>query len=405
MIISSFKPLFALFFCLAVLLLYLLSEKLLLERRLRKIRLRICVTGTRGKSSVTRLIASVLREAGYKTLAKTTGSKPMLILPDGIEKEIGRAGWPSILEQKKVLRTAAESQSEAAVIEMMSIKAECLRAESEKLLKPHVLIITNVRLDHLEDMGGTKPEIAKSLAAAIAGGSTVLVPEEEVLPVFEEAAESAGSKIVRIPKTLRRQESVQAPRGTGHEFEENQTIALAVADYLKIDREAAWRGIEKARPDFGSLKVFKVRLDDPARTCYMASLFAANDPESTDKALFLLRRQWNALPDKTIGLLNLRQDRGDRSFQWIRALENGFFKGFERLIFIGDHAHALGRKRRWSERAGPSISALPEKDPRKIMDRLFACESGDAVLIGLGNMGGLGKKLVDYWARIGTRVS
>ncbi|MCX6576755.1 MAG: poly-gamma-glutamate synthase PgsB, partial [Candidatus Aminicenantes bacterium] len=280
MIISSFKPLIALFFCLAVLLLYLFSEKLLLERRLRKIRLRICVTGTRGKSSVTRLIASVLREAGYKTLAKTTGSKPMLILTDGMEKKIGRAGRPSILEQKKVLRTAAESQSAAAVIEMMSIKAECLRAESEKLLKPHVLIITNVRLDHLEDMGGTKPEIAKSLAAAITGGSTVFVPEEELFPVFEEAAERTGSKIVRIPKTLRRQESVQEPRGAGHEFEENQTIALAVADYLKIDREAAWRGIEKARPDFGSLKVFKVRLDDPARTSYMASLFAANDPES-----------------------------------------------------------------------------------------------------------------------------
>jgi poly-gamma-glutamate synthase PgsB/CapB len=402
--ISSFKPLLALSVCLAILLLYLLAEKLLLERRLGRIRLRICVAGTRGKSSVTRLIASVLREAGYKTLAKTTGSKPMLILPDGIEKEIGRAGPPSILEQKKVLRTAAESKSEAAVIEMMSIKAECLRAESEKLLKPHVLIITNVRLDHLEDMGGTKSEIAKSLAAAITGGSTVLVLDDEMLPVFEEAAERSGSKILRIPKTLRRQESVQAPGGTGHEFEENQTIALAVADYLKIDRETARRGIEKAQPDFGSLKVFKVRLDDSARTYYLASLFAANDPESTDKALFHLRRQWNALPEKTIGLLNLRYDRGDRSLQWIRALENGFFKSFERLIFIGDHAHALGRKRKWFERTGPNISALPEKGPRKIMDTLFACESGDAVVIGLGNMGGLGEKLVDYWARIGTRL-
>jgi poly-gamma-glutamate synthase PgsB/CapB len=402
---SSPTLLLALSVCLAVLLLYLYIEKVLLERRLGKIRLRICVTGTRGKSSVTRLIASVLREAGYKTLAKTTGSKPTLILADGMEKEIGRAGRPSILEQKKVLRAAARSQSDAAVIEMMSIKAECLRAESEKLLKPHVLIITNVRLDHLDDMGRTKPEVAKSLAAAITGRGTVVVPEGEFLPVFEEVAERTGSKIVQIPRTLRRQESVQEPRGTVLEFEENQTIALAVADYLKIDKETARRGIEKARPDFGSLKVFKVRLDDPARTWYMFSLFAANDPESTDKALFLLRRRWDPLPDKTIGLLNLRQDRGDRSLQWLGALENGFFESFERLIFIGDHARALGRRRKWSERARPNISALPEKDPWKIMGRLFAGESRDAVLIGLGNMGGLGEKLVDTWARMGTRVS
>lgn len=405
MIISSFKPLLALSLCLAALLLYLFAEKLLLERRLRKIRLRVCVTGTRGKSSVTRLIASVLREARYKTLAKTTGSKPVLILSDGTEKEIRRAGRASILEQKKVLRKAAESRAEAAVIEMMSIKAECLRAESEKLLKPHVLIITNVRLDHLEDMGRTKPEIAKSMAAAISGGSTVLVPEEELHPIFVEAAERAGSRIVRIPKALYRQESVQDPGGTGHEFEENKTIALAVADYLKIDKKTALLGIDKARPDFGSLKVFKVRLDDPARTCYMASLFAANDPESTDKALSHLRRQWNALPPKMIGLLNLRQDRSDRSLQWLRALENGFFKGFEKLIFIGDHAHALGRKRKWSGPAGPNIFALPGKDPQKIMGRLFAGESEDAVFIGLGNMGGLGGELVDHWARIGMRVS
>ena len=403
--ISSSKPLLAFSLWLAVLLLYLFAERILLARRLRKIRLRISVTGTRGKSSVTRLIASVLREAGYKTLAKTTGSKPALILPDGEEREIRRAGRPSILEQKKVMSGAAERRSDAAVIEMMSIRAECLRVESGKLLRPHVLIITNVRLDHLEDMGRTKPEIARSIAAAIARGCTVLVPEAENNPVFIEAAESVGSRVVSIPQPLRRQESIRETGEGGHEFEENRTIALAVADFLKIDKETALRGIKKATPDFGSLKVFQVKLDNPARTWYLASLFAANDPESTDEALLHLRRQWNSLPDRTVGLLNLRQDRGDRSQQWLQALEDGFFKGFERLIFVGDHARALGRKKKWSGLAGPSISALPERYPQEIMARLFASEPRDALLVGLGNMGGLGGRLVEHWARIGTRIS
>ncbi len=36
---------------------------------------------------MTRLIAACLREAGYSVLAKTTGSKPIIIFPDGEEKE------------------------------------------------------------------------------------------------------------------------------------------------------------------------------------------------------------------------------------------------------------------------------------------------------------------------------
>ncbi len=404
MVISSPGPLLALTLCLAVLLLYLFFETILLKERLKKIPLRICVTGTRGKSSLTRLIASILREAGYVVLAKTTGSKPDLILPDGQEKEIVRPGQPSILEQKKIVTAGAKARADALVVEMMSIKAECLRVESRKLLKPHILIITNVRLDHLDDMGRTKPEIAKSLAAAISAGCTVLVPEDESHPFFEEAAGKTASRIMPIFRTPAQQREVNEARGKGREFEENLRLALAVSDFLKIDPETARRGIEKSQPDFGSLKVFRIRLDHPERTWYMASLFAANDPESSDKALSHLKRRGTALPEKMIGILNLRRDRGDRSLQWFRALENGFFKDFQKLIFIGDHALALAR-RKWPGQLGLEISALSSQDAQKIMDGLFVTESGDVLLVGLGNMGGVAAELVKYWARIGGCVS
>jgi len=58
------------------------------ERRLNKLKIRIYVNGIRGKSTVTRLIAGVLREAGIQTLAKTTGSAAMVILPNGEEIRI-----------------------------------------------------------------------------------------------------------------------------------------------------------------------------------------------------------------------------------------------------------------------------------------------------------------------------
>ena len=51
-----------------------LAEIIIHRRRLGRIPTRIHVSGTRGKSSVTRLVAAALREAGVPTAAKTTGT-------------------------------------------------------------------------------------------------------------------------------------------------------------------------------------------------------------------------------------------------------------------------------------------------------------------------------------------
>ena len=53
---------------------YLVLERIRLDRYRSAIPLTIAVTGTRGKTSVTRMLASVLRESGRRVLAKTTGS-------------------------------------------------------------------------------------------------------------------------------------------------------------------------------------------------------------------------------------------------------------------------------------------------------------------------------------------
>ena len=57
------------------------AEAIRLRRGLGAVPIRIHVNGSRGKSSVTRLIAAGLRESGLRILAKTTGSRARLILP------------------------------------------------------------------------------------------------------------------------------------------------------------------------------------------------------------------------------------------------------------------------------------------------------------------------------------
>ena len=110
-----------LLFTLALFLVYLVYERIVLNRLRKAIPMVVSVTGTRGKSSVVRMLASVLRESGRTVLAKTTGSQAQFVLPDGTVRDVPRRGIASILEQKKVLRKAAELHADYLVVEIMTL--------------------------------------------------------------------------------------------------------------------------------------------------------------------------------------------------------------------------------------------------------------------------------------------
>ena len=82
-------------------------EKVFHRRALRAVPVRILVNGTRGKTSVTRLIAAILREAGVRTWAKATGTQAVYILPDGTEREYRKRRPVNIREQVPFFRSAA----------------------------------------------------------------------------------------------------------------------------------------------------------------------------------------------------------------------------------------------------------------------------------------------------------
>ncbi|MCL4278741.1 MAG: poly-gamma-glutamate synthase PgsB, partial [Ignavibacteriaceae bacterium] len=59
---------------LIILSLYGLIEFYFHQKRIHSIPIRVHINGTRGKSSVTRLIGAALRESGIKTITKVTGT-------------------------------------------------------------------------------------------------------------------------------------------------------------------------------------------------------------------------------------------------------------------------------------------------------------------------------------------
>ncbi len=379
---------------------YLLSERIRIKKKYRYIPLRICITGARGKSSVTRLIASILNQAGFSVLAKTTGSKPVIIFPDGKEKEIIRRSPPSILEQKNLLKIGEDLNVQVLVSEMMSIQPESMLVESGRILRPHILIITNVRVDHIEHWGTTKEEAAACFSAAVPGGSTVFIPTEEMYPVFQEKARKAGSKVISVSQEIFNDFPLYKLSSTANKFEQNIRLCLAVSDHLGIDRSQVKKGIASVQPDFGCLKAWKIPMGEGGSIWHFLSAFAANDPISTRQVLEKINKVKSLAGKKFIGLLNLRGDRGGRTLQWLKAVKRGDFPEFDRLVLSGEHALSFKRKlRKFPCRS--KLSVLKEKKAEKIMDSLLEISRDEAVVIGMGNMGGAGEELVKYWQKAG----
>lgn len=367
---------------------FLLIEKYRLKRWHEATPLRITISGIRGKSSVVRMLASVLRESGSKVLAKTTGSEATYILPDGEEAEVKRRGVVSIVEQKKLVRKAASLGVDCLVAEVMSIQPENHFVESQRILKPTIIGITNVRPDHVDAMGQSEEEIASALSLDISKRATVFVPENEIQPAFEKAVKKKGGKLEKI------QHGTSACiELSQQQFPESIGLVYAIAKYLKVNDNIIRRGIEKTTHDIGQMKIWKFALNGAGKTIYFVNGFAANDPESTAQVLNVVKETLPGSKEKIKGLLSLRADRADRSAQWLRALQKSDF-GFKRLYFIGAHANVLKRKIK-------EAVIINEKNPHQICEKLIAENEAGSVIFGFGNFKGIGRALVDYWNQTG----
>ena len=326
-----------------------------------------------------------------------------MIFPDGSEREIPRAGPASIREQVRLIRLAAATGADTLVSEMMSVGAEYLAAESRRILRPGTLALTNVRLDHLDEMGRRKDDIARSLASAFPEHADIFIPKEEIHPVFEESAERTASRLHPVAPLAPVAGPSAGPHLSFGEFEPNVRLALAVLASLGVEKETAERGVAGASPDFGGLRAWRGRFGDPPRPAVCVSAFAANDPESSALVLEKIKQRFPPTARTLVGLLSLREDRGDRTLQWVRSAHEGFFRDFARVVLLGRPARAALRKIRKSPLPGGTVfSVYDGASPEELMDRVVSAAPGEPVVVGLGNIVGPGELVVRYWEEKGT---
>lgn len=148
-------------------LLYLLWEAHAVRIARKKLAHVVHVNGTRGKSTVSRLIEAGLRAGGLRVFCKTTGTDPMTIDVNGREELICRRGKANIKEQIAVLRRAAAQNAQVLVVECMAITPEFQQTSQHDILRADIGVITNVRRDHMDVMGDTLPRIADALCHTV----------------------------------------------------------------------------------------------------------------------------------------------------------------------------------------------------------------------------------------------
>jgi poly-gamma-glutamate synthase PgsB/CapB len=357
---------------------------------LRSIRHRIHVNGTRGKSSVVRLIAAGLRAGGLRVMAKTTGSASRVIFPDGAERDLRGRRRASLLEYRSVAALAARLRADALVVECMALRPEFQRVAERHLMRSTIGVLTGVGMDHLGIMGESVAEIAEALGQAIPAGGLLLVPGPAVPPVWLARARAQGTvvRVVPVDPGLPMPDAYR-------EWPQNVALALAACEAVGVSREAALGGIRTARPDPGALRVWRLR--EPGRRLWLVGAFGANDPDSSGRIIERVRRESGLADAPVVVVLNTRADRGERTLQWCAALLAGAVPA-SRVLVTGPHAAAAARAlARGGWRRSEVVAVPPRPDA---ITAAAAAGPGDGIVAGLGNMRGAGVALLRYWAAL-----
>ena len=362
------------------------------QKRIYSIPVRIHVNGTRGKSSVTRLIGAALREAGVRTITKVTGTYPRLILEDGSEAEIYRKESPNIIEQLSIVKYAARRKAEALVMECMALQPRYQWITEKQMIHATIGVITNVRLDHVDVMGYTLPEIANVLSKTIPDNQNFFMTETDGSDILRQTADKKNSLIHISDRESVSNKEMEVFNYIEHK--ENVAMALAVCKHLKVDRITALNGMHKANPDAGALKLYRVNAFNKTTNFYNA--FAANDYQSTLMIWNMIKEEIGFKGPKII-LLNNRHDRMDRAKQLTEMLGKNLSDELDYLILIGQSTDVVKDLSIAEGVDRNKIINLGWTEPSLIFEEILSYTDSESTVVAMGNMGGMGGKVADFF--------
>ena len=357
------------------------------HRIIATIPLRIHVNGTRGKSSVTRLIAAGLRAGGLRTFAKTTGTAPRIIDAEGKDRFIHRLRSASIGEQIRLMRYFAKEKPDAVVMECMAVQPEYQWISEQQMIKSHIGVITNARPDHLEEMGPTLDDVRKSLSNSVPYNGKVVLGEDAMINTIAPVAEYRKSEL-RIADEQKISEKDLADFSY-LEHHQNVAVAIDVCSAAGVKADIALAGMQKVKPDLGALVVNK--LDFGNGSILFVNSMAANDPVSTLKIWNFVERRY-PLEGYTCIYLNCREDRRSRTRQLLQLIYEDIKP--DRSIIRGQKVDAMVKHIKYHS-PQTHTDILQDTKPMGSSIDLFKKLPADSLLFAIGNQVGFGQDLIE----------
>lgn len=358
---------------------YLCWEAVTLAQARKKLLHVIHVNGTRGKSTVSRLIDAGLRAGGVKVFCKTTGTDPMVIDVSGEEKPLHRRGKANIKEQIQILKTAAEQGAQVLVIECMAVLPEYQWAAQHRILRADLGVITNVRRDHTDVMGTTLDEICTSLCNTVPKNGTLFTADSRCRERLQRAAEESGSRFIYAEASENLPEL---------DFPENTALALAVCRVCGVDKETALAGMHSYKAD-----PYRLSLHRLGKAVFIGGL-SINDMESILLVWQKLRRREELVSTENgkrhfIVIVNNRPDRGSRTEDMLLTVQK----------LAPDEVWLLGAGQGYFRRH----LHLPVISAASVQELPFGREP-EAVYYAIGNLAGQGRELMQKIREEGTEL-
>ena len=360
------------------------------KRNVEKIPIRVNINGIRGKSTVTRLITSILTEAGYKTVGKTTGTAARMIywFQDDEDIIVRQPQGANIGEQLKVLQKAADLNAEALVCECMAVNPDYQKVFQFRMLEANIVVIVNVLEDHLDVMGPTLDQIAQAFGATIPYNGFLITIDCAYTNYFKQIAKERNTKVIIADNSKITDEYLA--KFDYMIFPDNASLALAVGEALGIDEETCFKGMLNAHPDPGAMRI--TRIGDENLNCTFVNGFAANDPQSTVNIWERVKElEYNT--EDPIVIMNCREDRVDRTEIFVSDV----FPKIQThtLVAIGEVSEPITTA--FNNGQFPNVKNyinLEYSEPDKIMETLNPLLK-DRMVFGVGNIHGQGEAFIE----------
>ncbi|WP_423804673.1 poly-gamma-glutamate synthase PgsB [Nosocomiicoccus ampullae] len=362
-------------------------DKYLHNRRLKRVPLRININGVRGKSTITRLTYSILREAGYKVVGKTTGTDARLLYWYQNEEVpiVRKPQGANIGEQREIISKTVKSGAKAIVNECMAVNPDYQKVFQQDLLKANVGAIVNVMEDHMDVLGPTLDEVAESFVATIPNNGHLVVLKGHYEELFKKEAKKRNTEIIIAdPSEVSEEYLKEFPYLI---FAENVAIALGISRVLGIDDDIAYRGMLKAPPDSGAVDI--VPYVSNGTNNIFVNAFAANEPTSSKAILKKIEASGYEYESKVL-LLNCRSDRVDRTRQFVEDFLPNV--QFDALICTGKSTQMVTD---FMKHRNETYVNLEGKSNEDVLNEILNI-SRNILLFCVGNIHGPGKTIIQY---------